>query len=83
MALSVYDERKAVVVVCGSLYQRCQLSAKRSSTRKKLSGLGNLCSTAAYNQGRLTLFFQDQFVRLTIKGGFLLLFRYILYTQRK
>jgi len=35
--------------------QGCQWNAKRASTRKYLRGFGNLCSSAAYNQGWLTL----------------------------
>jgi len=34
-----------------------QLYAKSASTRRYLRSFGNLCSSAAYNQGRLTLFF--------------------------
>jgi len=49
-----YDEQKAFVVV-NHHYQGCQLNAKRASTRKYLRGLGDLLSSAAYNQGRLTI----------------------------
>jgi len=45
------------VVVVKYHYGGCQLNAKCASTRKCLKGLGNLRSSAVYNQGRLTLFF--------------------------
>jgi len=47
-------EQKAVVLVKHH-YQGCQVNAKRASTRKYLRGLGNVCSSAACNQGRLTI----------------------------
>jgi len=45
---------------------------KHISTQKNLrslTGLGNLCTSAAYNQGRLTLFCWHHFVRPTITGS--------------
>ena len=35
----------------------CQLNAKRASAQMYFRGLGNTCSSAAYDQGRLTLTF--------------------------
>jgi len=34
-----------------------RINAKYAGTRKYLRGIGNLCSSEAYNQGRLTLIF--------------------------
>jgi len=56
--------RSQVVAVQASL-PGLRINAKRASTRNYLRGLGNLCSSAAYNQGRLTLIFYHHFVRLT------------------
>jgi len=56
-----YDKQKAVVVVQASL-PALGINAKRASTRKYLTGLGNLCLSAACSQGRLRLHqFSTQF----------------------
>jgi len=49
-----YDDPNAVVVVKYH-YQGYQLHAKSASTRKYPRCSGSLCSSAAYNQGRLTI----------------------------
>jgi len=48
-----YGEQKAVVVVQASL-PGLHINPKHATMRKYLRGLGNLCSNAAHNQGRLT-----------------------------
>jgi len=42
---------------CEHRSQGNQWNAKRASTRKYLRGWGNLCSSADYNEGQLTLMF--------------------------
>jgi len=51
------DYEQKSVAVANHHYQGCQLNTKHASTQKYLRCLGNLCWSAAYNQGRLTLNF--------------------------
>ena len=62
-----YDEQKKW---CKHHYQGCQLNAKRTSTRKYLRGLGNLCSSApcigAYAVSTLHFPFENEFQKRSV-----------------